>query len=408
MARECPNGCGRSFRNGGGGLVFHLTWCQLAEPVAADPIDAAISAAAIAEHWSEFHPGQTPEPAEPYSIAEPTRPDPIPAARPILVRPVRRGPADAECDMVAGPGFILPRASVPGAFELCNSCDERPMVTDGSDNGAGYCAECLAQSPVTPEEVAYAQRATADPTAEIRPVRRGPADEAVDMWRGPGWILPRADAERMGLISAEPIAERATTAEPKARKVAEPKAPSIPKVGTGKHSRCVVHERIARTAPGVAFACFDVAPDAAAIVDRRAFMADVDTSWLTHHDAFMAAAQTGDGLADVRVFDGASDKVGHIERRPFRGEPGMAAKARKAGLRSGYSHVAEYASRFVPYDREKHAREVLHARGPALLLRFAWARGTTVGIDAAAAIADEARNAAEKAAAAAESADKAA
>jgi hypothetical protein len=35
---------------------------------------------------------------------------------------------------------------------------------------------------------------------DVRPVRRGPADEAVDMWRGPGWILPRADAEKAGLI----------------------------------------------------------------------------------------------------------------------------------------------------------------------------------------------------------------
>jgi hypothetical protein len=35
----------------------------------------------------------------------------------------------------------------------------------------------------------------------IREVRRGPQDEALDMLAGPGWILPRADAARLGLLT---------------------------------------------------------------------------------------------------------------------------------------------------------------------------------------------------------------
>jgi hypothetical protein len=36
--------------------------------------------------------------------------------------------------------------------------------------------------------------------AEYRSVRRGPDDAAVDMIAGDGWIMPRADAVRAGLI----------------------------------------------------------------------------------------------------------------------------------------------------------------------------------------------------------------
>jgi hypothetical protein len=35
---------------------------------------------------------------------------------------------------------------------------------------------------------------------DYRIVRRGPEDEKVDMLAGDGWILPRADAVRLGLI----------------------------------------------------------------------------------------------------------------------------------------------------------------------------------------------------------------
>lgn len=37
-------------------------------------------------------------------------------------------------------------------------------------------------------------------TTNIREVRRGPEDAACDMISGPGFILPRADAERLGLV----------------------------------------------------------------------------------------------------------------------------------------------------------------------------------------------------------------
>jgi hypothetical protein len=39
-----------------------------------------------------------------------------------------------------------------------------------------------------------------DLSPRYREVRRGPEDEAADMLSGDGWILPRADAERRGLI----------------------------------------------------------------------------------------------------------------------------------------------------------------------------------------------------------------
>lgn len=43
-------------------------------------------------------------------------------------------------------------------------------------------------------------------TASVgRLVRRGPADAAADMRAGDGWIMPRADAVRAGLMPPDPL-----------------------------------------------------------------------------------------------------------------------------------------------------------------------------------------------------------
>jgi hypothetical protein len=58
------------------------------------------------------------------------------------LRPVRRGPEDAALDMVAGPGFILPRAQLRDALRYCNSCDQASAELDP----AGYCPACAAEA----------------------------------------------------------------------------------------------------------------------------------------------------------------------------------------------------------------------------------------------------------------------
>jgi hypothetical protein len=58
------------------------------------------------------------------------------------LRPVRRGPEDAELDMVAGPGYILPRAQARDALSYCNSCDQPSAELDP----AGYCPACAAEA----------------------------------------------------------------------------------------------------------------------------------------------------------------------------------------------------------------------------------------------------------------------
>jgi hypothetical protein len=40
--------------------------------------------------------------------------------------------------------------------------------------------------------------------ADYHAVRRGPEDATCDMLAGKGWIMPRADAERLGLIQPDP------------------------------------------------------------------------------------------------------------------------------------------------------------------------------------------------------------
>jgi len=51
----------------------------------------------------------------------------------------------------------------------------------------------------------------------VREVRRGPGDAAVDMLAGPGWVLPRADAVSAGLVS--PFVRRALSGQLPAKAV---------------------------------------------------------------------------------------------------------------------------------------------------------------------------------------------
>lgn len=105
MSRACPNQCGRSFREHGAGLAFHLTWC-----VAPDAVDVAIAAVA---------PG-TPAPTlalvpvREWSIEEPCRAEPVPAvnARPVepIARKARKAPARkaaARMDGLAVDGSVV-------------------------------------------------------------------------------------------------------------------------------------------------------------------------------------------------------------------------------------------------------------------------------------------------------------
>jgi hypothetical protein len=67
-----------------------------------------------------------------------------------------------------------------------------------------------------------------------------------------------------------------------------PKLAKLPATGKGKHARCVAHVPMVRSEPGIAYACFDVAPDQDAIADRRAFIDAIDAS-IAEHRAIVEA-----------------------------------------------------------------------------------------------------------------------
>lgn len=93
-------------------------------------------------------------------------------------------------------------------------------------------------------------------------------------------VTPEPTPDRLGrklTVKAAPVANHqgARTAK-------------MPAIRTGKHSRCVAHVPMVRTAPGLAFACFDTAPDHEAIALRQSFTTEIDAAWNAHHAAYLA------------------------------------------------------------------------------------------------------------------------
>lgn len=137
-------------------------------------------------------------------------------------------------------------APVLDALTLCNACDVRAMEPDSP---AGLCAECerdaRAQTEPEPDPEPIAEpepTAYTDPEL-VREVRRGPADVAVDMLAGPGWVLARSEAIAAGLIPApepepasiapEPAAPVLTVVQPDGRPTCERCGQVFRKHGTG-------------------------------------------------------------------------------------------------------------------------------------------------------------------------------
>jgi hypothetical protein len=130
-------------------------------------------------------------------------------------------------------------------------------------------------------------------------------EDLLDQYRT--WDLSSTDGLMVSHILAA-IARRhdnESNPRPAARTAAGPKMPAV---GSGKHVRCVTHEPVVRSAPGLRFLCFDSAPSRAVIEERIAWVEHLDTTWLAHHAAELARP-IGDGLLEawdgqpIRPFD---------------------------------------------------------------------------------------------------------
>lgn len=354
----CPNGCGASFRPHGGGLAFHLTHCKPAEPTAehrafgiAEPAPVIVAMPAGNMYMpGDYVPGDEPvidatghdyRPAERGGI----RPCPACATLTDTHGASRHGggilaPAEyaAELARIAEPtaepgptvsaghigwswtieggvvevlavGASIVRAPISNVISTSGHRLGREWWPAGVQFEAMWRADTFADmADARDAYTAYtAERAT--PAMQSAPVQ----DPAViaEHWAEfhPG-ETPEPVAEPIAETIAEPIAETGGnghmtiggTPAP-ARKAPARKAPAV---GTGKHGRCVAHVPMTRAdgVAGVAYACFDTAPDAAAIADRRAFVADIDASILAHHAAELERPAP-DGLVSATTHDGA-------------------------------------------------------------------------------------------------------